>query len=70
MTDTRVFKVALSIGEAADAVGVSKETIRRAIHTGRLKAKRTGAKTDGDGTGKYLIRVTELEAWFDGLVDA
>lgn len=68
-TNTRL-RIALSIDEAAEASGVSKETIRRAIHSGALKAKRSGRDKDGDGTGKYLIGLPALEAWFDGLVDA
>lgn len=63
-------KIGLDLDEAAEATGVSKETIRRAIHSGALKAKRTGRTADGDGTGKYLVSVKELEAWFEGLVDA
>lgn len=64
------FKVALSITEASEAVGVSEETIRRAIHAGHLKAKRSSKNGHGDGTGKYLVGVKALEDWFEGLVDA
>lgn len=63
-------KLALDMDEAADAVGVSKETIRRAIHAGSLKAKRSGKNGDGDGSGKYLVAVSALEDWFENLVDA
>lgn len=52
--------------EAALACGVSLDTIRRAINRGELRAKRTGR----DGGGPYLVRVAELEAWFEQLPDA
>lgn len=70
---TPALKVALSIAEAAAAVGVSEESIRRAIHSegaNRLPAKRSAKTAKGDGAGKYLISVKALEAWFEGLVDA
>ena len=63
-------KLALPIPEAAEAVGVTDKTIRAAIHKGDLKAKRQSRNEVGDGVGKYLIKVSDLEAWFDGLVDA
>lgn len=62
-TPPRLF---LSRAEAAEACGVRADTIRRAIKSGALKAKRTGK----NGGGKDLIRVIDLEAWFDGLEDA
>lgn len=52
--------------EAAESCGVAPDTIRRAIKSGALRAKRTGK----NGGGKDLIRVTDLDAWFDGLEDA
>lgn len=51
--------------EAAEACGVSEDTIRRAKEAGRLKAKKTGPKG-----GKELYSIAALEAWFEGLVDA
>lgn len=63
-------RLALTREEAADSVGVSFDTIRRAINAGALKAKRTSKDADGNPTGKYLVRVRDLEEWFDGLVDA
>lgn len=59
----------LTLDEAADYLRVSVPTIKRAIYStgpNRLVAKKTGA----GGGGKYLIRVSDLDAWFDGLVDA
>lgn len=63
MTAPRLF---LTRAEAAEACGVALDTIRRAIKSGALKAKRTGK----NGGGKDLIRVSDLEKWFDGLEDA
>ena len=59
-------RVSYTRDEAAKAVGVSVDTIRRAINTGALRAKRTGT----GGGGKYLISVDALNAWFDSLEDA
>lgn len=56
--------------EAAEATGVSPDTIRRAIRKGALKAKRSGKNKDGDGVGKFLISRKALEDWFEGLEDA
>lgn len=56
----------LTLPEAAKAMRVSEDTILRAIRSQRLRAKKTGA----NGGGKYLISATDLDAWFDGLVDA
>lgn len=52
--------------EAAFAAGVGLDTIRRAINSGKLRAKRTGV----DGGGKYLISEAALNAWFEQLEDA
>jgi excisionase family DNA binding protein len=52
--------------EAAEAMGVSKDTITRAVNAGALRAKRTGDR----GGGKYLISSASLLAWFDSLQDA
>lgn len=59
----------LTLDEAADYLRVSIPTLKRAIYSdgpNRLVAKKTGV----NGGGKYLIRVSDLDAWFDGLVDA
>lgn len=55
----------LTLREAARVTGVSRDTLKRDIHRGRLKAKITAANG-----GKILIRVSDLDAWFDGLGDA
>lgn len=49
-------RVALSITEAAEAVGYSDKTIRQAIASGELVARY--------GTGsKPVIRIADLDAW-------
>jgi excisionase family DNA binding protein len=55
----------LSRKQAAEACGVSTDTIARAVKAGHLRAKKTAARG-----GKELYRVADLEAWFDGLEDA
>jgi excisionase family DNA binding protein len=60
-----VQRLFLTVPEAAQACGVGRETIMRAIHSGRLRAKRTGKEG-----GKFLIKVSALEDWHDGLEDA
>lgn len=57
---TRLF---LSLAEAAEATGMSPAFLRGAVAEGKLKAKRTGP----NGGGHYKFRVSDLEAWFDGL---
>lgn len=52
--------------EAAERMRVSTETIKRAIYAGTLRAKKTGA----NGGGVYIIASDDLDAWFEGLVDA
>lgn len=57
--------------EAARRAGVSFDTIRRAINSGALKAKRSGWDEHKKvPTGKYLISEADLRAWFAGLPDA
>jgi excisionase family DNA binding protein len=64
-------RLALTIPEAAKACGVDDSRIRRAIHAGELKAKRSGRARNGiDGAGKLLIRPADLDVWLDGLADA
>lgn len=65
-------KLAYSIAEAAAAVGVSPDTIKRAIHAekGALPARRSGVNDKGEPTGKYLILHDDLVAWLDGLAVA
>lgn len=54
-------QISVDITDAAASLGLSPDTIRKAIRSGALPAKKKG---------KHLIRVADLEAWFDGLEDA
>lgn len=63
-------KLSLTVPEAAEAAGVTEKAIRAAIHAGQLKAKRQSRNADGDGVGKILVPVRNLEDWIDGLADA
>lgn len=63
-------KLALTIPEAAEACGVGRDTIRRAIKDGALKAKFQSRNKEGKGVGKHLVTVKALEAYVDGLPDA
>lgn len=51
---------------AAWLCDVSEDVLKDAVRAGRLRGKRTGA----NGGGLYLFSRAQLEAWFDGLVDA
>lgn len=62
MTGQRVFKAK----QAAEAYGVSVETLMRAVKTGALRGKRSG----GNGGGHYLFSAAALDEWFEGLIDA
>lgn len=52
--------------EAAEACRVSEDVIAAAIHSGKLRAKRTGA----NGGGKFLLSPDALRDWFESLIDA
>lgn len=62
-------KLAYTIDEAAEAVGVSPDTIRRAIRSTEhpLRAKRSGKDKNGLPAGKHLILAADLSAWLEGL---
>ena len=53
-------KKAISLKEAAEMMGVSKDTIRRAIKTGKLKAFQLN-----EG-GNYRISLEEIERFMKG----
>ena len=63
-------RLSLTREEAAEACGVKLDSIRRAINTGKLRAKRSSTNAKGEPCGKYLITVAALQAWLDGLEDA
>ncbi len=52
--------------EAAAYVRLSEETLKVAIQEGRLRAKKSGK----GGGGRVLISRADLDAWFDGMIDA
>lgn len=61
-------KLAYTREEAAQACGVSADTIKRAVAAGKLKAKRSGVHAEtGEPTGKYLILAADLQAWLENL---
>ena len=59
-------RIAYTLEEASEQVGVSQDTLRAAVREGALRAKRTGKA----GGGRYLFTHSALVAWLDGLVDA
>lgn len=59
-------RLAVTRREAAEMLGVSEDTIRRAKNAGRLRAKKIGANS----AGKELYAVKDLQAWFESLDDA
>ncbi|MGH3631498.1 MAG: hypothetical protein ACRDRL_29165 [Sciscionella sp.] len=65
MTTAELPRLAVSRLQAAEICGCSVELIDQGIHAGTLRAKKHAPRN-----GKILIRLTDLEAWFDGLEDA
>ncbi|NPC96604.1 hypothetical protein [Nocardioides sp. zg-DK7169] len=61
-----VQRVALTLEEAGNAVGLSGDTMRQQVLAGRLRAKRSKAA----GRGRVLVSPEALRAWFDALPDA
>lgn len=55
----------LTLKQAAAVTGVSADTLAKNIHAGRLRAKKTAATG-----GKTLVRLSDLDEWFEGLIDA
>ena len=60
----------MDLKTAAKACGVGPDTIRRAITSGALRAKRSATAPNGDPVGKHIISRDALVAWFEGLPDA
>jgi len=60
--EARVF----DLKTAALAYSVSATHLKKEIEMGRLRAKRVADTT----TGKYLVSIKDLDAWFDALPDA
>jgi hypothetical protein len=65
-------RIAYSLKEAAEATGLSRAYLDRAIRNAQLKAKRSAAPDDqtGKSRGNYVILAAELEAFITGLADA
>lgn len=62
---TRPAPVVFDLDRAAEAMCVSKETLKRAIRAGKLRAKKSSAGTGG----KHLVSAADLDAWFESLED-
>lgn len=56
----------VTIPEAAEKVGLSPETLRKHIRAGQLRAKKSSKATGG----KTLVRLADLDAWWEALEDA
>lgn len=56
---------AYRLKEAAEIKGVSQDTLRRAIKA--TSGNTLTAKKAGKG---YLVKASDLDAWFDGLPEA
>lgn len=63
MTDTPTY---YTRKEAAEVLRMSEDSVRRAINSGRLKAKATGV----NGGGKTLISAKAISDYFDSMEDA
>lgn len=62
-------KIAYTVAEAAEMVGLSPATIKRAIRAEKnpLPAKRSGEDAKGIPAGRYLILHDDLVSWVEGL---
>lgn len=63
-------KLAYTADEAAQAIGLSRDTILRAIRSGDLKAKRSSKDDKGNPAGRHLIPAKALADYLDGMTDA
>jgi hypothetical protein len=62
-----ITKLAYNLAEAAEATGMSKDVLRRAIRKGDLRASKSGVNEEGDPVGNYVILVAALQDYLDGL---
>lgn len=62
--------ISYSMPGAIAATGLSRATLERAIHDGRLKAKKSSTDADGNPAGVWVIPAKELQAFIDGLAAA
>lgn len=64
-------KLSYNMAEAVAATGLSEKTIKRAIASGQLAARKSGeVGEDGKARGVYVIPAKALEAWIEGLAVA
>lgn len=65
-------RLGLTLREAAEVSGLSRDTLSKAIHAGDLAAKHSAKDEKGRRKtgGKTVIRPADLAAWLDGLADA
>lgn len=67
-------QIAYSTDDAAAVTGITKDAIRAAIATGKLRAKRQpladGSPNPSPRGGKFVIQRADLVAWIDGFPDA
>lgn len=63
-------KLSYNVKEAAEATGLSQDTVKRAIRSGDLKAQKSGKDKGGEPVGKYVIQVHHLKDWLDGMAAA
>lgn len=62
--------ISYSLVGASAATGLSKSTLERAIHEGKLRAKKSSQDEKGNPTGVWVIPADSLKSYVDGLVDA
>lgn len=63
-------RLSYSLAEAAEATGLSRSHLDRAIRAGDLRTKTTKVNEKDEPVGKRLILARELEAYLEGLDDA
>ena len=62
--------LAYSLAAAAEATGLSRSHLDRAIREGLLRSKTTKLDEQEKAVGKRVILARDLEAYLDGLADA
>lgn len=69
MRRDRIDTIAYTLEDAAEVVGLSRESIYRAVKSGELPAKRTSKRADGRPSGRILVLRRDLEAFIENLPD-
>lgn len=62
-------RLSYTLEQAAELTGLSRDSIYKAVKSGRLPAKRTSARDDGRPSGKIIILRKNLEAFLESLPD-